>query len=115
MSDINETITDTLEQIKKASLGLAVKVREESSKQYNELVALGAKEESAEENLVQQFRTFMEESFKDIKGTGNQVKLAGLGFAARVRDDSQSVFNELVELGTKEEKKPAKQAEAAAS
>lgn len=104
MSDLSDKVKDQVEQLVKASRGLAIKLKEESNKQYQELVELGEKSQDDEDKLVIQFRKFLEESFKDIKGSSKQVRLASLGLATRVRDNSESIFNELVELGTPEEK-----------
>lgn len=110
MSEINdkikeqvEKINDSVEQVVKAGKGLAIKIKEESNKQYNELVELGEKTEDSEEKLISQFREFLETTLKDYKGSSKQVVLAGRGLATRVKDNSESFFNELVELGTTEE------------
>lgn len=110
MSEINDKIkeqvekfNDTIEQVVKAGKGLAVKIKEESNKQYSELVELGEKTEESEEKLIKQFREFLETTLKDYKGSSKKVTLASKGLATRVKDNSENFFNELVELGTTEE------------
>jgi len=118
-------ITDTIEQVIKAGKGLVAKLREEGSKQYQELVALGEKTEASSkesnETMVAQLREFVEATLSDLKGSSKQVQLASIGLASRVKDESQTIFKELVELGEdgkevekKATKKPATKRKTAA-
>lgn len=107
MSEFSDKIKDQLEKANEqfekvltAGRGLLVKVREESDKQYKELVQLG--ETKGEENLLDEYKSFVTESIK-----AEQLKLASVGLFTKVKSDGESFFNELVELGKSDSDKEA--------
>lgn len=105
MSDISDKVKEQVEkangnfsEIITAGRGLLMKIKDESNKQYKELVQLGEKTEE-EESLIKDFREMIESPFKDMKGTTSAWKFASLGLLLKMKTDSQAFYHELVELG----------------
>lgn len=107
-----ETFNSTIEQLVNASRGLYVKVREESNKQFKELVATGETKDT--DTLLQELRSDVTGPFEDVKGSLGQLKNASVGLILRARESGDKYFSELVELGqSKTETAPAAVKEAA--
>ena len=101
-----ETFNSTIEQLVNASRGLYVKVREESNKQFKELVATGETKDT--DTLLQELRSDVTGPFEDVKGSLGQLKNASVGLILRARESGDKYFSELVELGqSKAEAAPA--------
>lgn len=107
-----ETFNSTIEQLVSASRGLYVKVREESNKQFKELVATGETKDT--DTLLQELRSDVTGPFEDVKGSLGQLKNASVGLILRARESGDKYFSELVELGqSKTEAAPVATKEAA--
>ncbi|MBL4865825.1 MAG: hypothetical protein JKY67_05570 [Pseudomonadales bacterium] len=99
VKDQYETGVESFEKLITAGKGLAVRVRENSSKQFNELVKAGEKTEGASKGLVKQVRDSIEEQLTDAKAAAKKVRLASLGLLTQIKDNSEHYYNELVKLG----------------
>ena len=97
-----EQLNQTVTQFIKAGRGLVVKVAEQSSKQFDELVKTGENKQEEGTTLVKTLRETLPESL-DVKTSANQLKLAALGLVSRAKDGSEKIFNDLVELGSDKE------------
>lgn len=94
-----EQFNSGIEQLVSASRGLYVLVRDESNKQFKELVTAG--EGKTTEEVLQELRSGVSGPFEDVKGSLEQLKTASLGLIAKARESGDKYFNELVELGSK--------------
>ena len=110
MSEFSDRIKEQLEQFNSsvdqvinASRGLYIKIKEESNKQFDELVKTGEAQKSADANLLDQLRKDITSPFEDVKGSLNQLRSASLGLLVKTREAGEQYFNELVELGTPKE------------
>ncbi|MCG8314034.1 MAG: hypothetical protein MI976_12555 [Pseudomonadales bacterium] len=98
-----EQFNGTIDQLVNASKGLYIKAVEEGNKQFKDLVDAGAAQSESGENIFEQIRSDVTGPFEDIKSSLEQIKNASLGFVIKARSSSEEYFNELVELGQKEE------------
>jgi polyhydroxyalkanoate synthesis regulator phasin len=105
-----EQFNSTIDQLVTASRGLYVKVREESNKQFKELVSAG--EATDAETLLKEIRTGVTSPFEDYKGSLEQIKHASRGLIVKARESGEKVFNELVELGQSKKEAAASTTEA---
>ena len=110
MSDFSDRIKEQLEQFNSsidqvinASRGLYAKIKEGSNKQFDELVKAGEAQKSAEQSLLEQLRKDITSPFEDVKGSLHQLRSASVGLVVKSRTAGEQYFNELVELGKKEE------------
>lgn len=94
-----DQFNSSVDQVINASRGLYVKIKEESNKQFDELVKAG-KQQQAEESFIAQIKKDLSNPFEDVKGTLDQLKNASVGFAVKARKSTESYFDELVALGT---------------
>lgn len=92
-----EQVNATLEQIATASKGLYLKVKEESNKQFKELVEAGQTQDT--DAFLNQLRKDVTTPFEDVKSSIEQLKNASFGLLIKARESSDKVFTELVELG----------------
>lgn len=104
----------TIDQLVSASKGLYLKAVEEGNKQFQELVEAGQAQSESGEKLFEQIRNDVTGPFEDVKSSLEQLRNASLGLVIKARNSGESYFNELVELGQTEEKKPAATATPAA-
>jgi len=109
MSDFTDKVLDQyelgLESIDKlitAGKGLAIRIRDESSKQFNELIDAGKELEDSDKGILEQVKESLEEQLGDVKGTAHKARLASLGLLSQVKDNSEKFFNDLVTLGETE-------------
>ncbi len=115
MSELSDRVKDQLEQFNSsvdqvinASRGLYLKIKEESNKQFDELVKTG-EAQTAEESFLKQLKEDITSPFDDVKSTVDQLKNAYIGLVVKTMDSSEKIFEELVELGaSKNEKKEEK-------
>jgi DNA anti-recombination protein RmuC len=89
----------SVDQIINASRGLYVKIKEESNKQFDELVKTGEQQLQAEESFLNQLKKDISTPFEDVKSTLDQIKNASVGLVVKARESSETYFDELVELG----------------
>lgn len=101
MKDQLQQFNNSIDQIVNASRGLYIKLKEESNKQFDELVKAGEAQQTAEASLLDQLRKDLVSPFDDVQGSLNQLRNASLGLAVKTRDAGEQYFNELVELGSK--------------
>lgn len=99
-----EQFNSNIEQLVSASKGLYIKAKEEGNKQFQELVNTGAAQAESGENFLEQVRNDVTGPFEDIKSSLEQIKNASLGLVVKARTTGEEYFNELVELGQKEDK-----------
>lgn len=99
-----DQFNSSIDQIINASRGLYLKIKEESNKQFDELVKAGEAQKTAEESLLDQLKKDITTPFEDVKGSLDQLKNASLGLVVKAREAGEQYFNELVELGTTKEK-----------
>ncbi len=109
MSEITDRVKEQLEQLNSsadqilsASRGLYVKIKEESNKQFEELVKTGEAQTSEDKPLIEVIKTDFMAPFSDIKSTLAQLKSASLGLVVKARQSGETLFSELVELGSKQ-------------
>lgn len=95
-----EQFNSSVDQIINASRGLYVKIREESNKQFDELVKAGEQQLQAEESFLEQLKKDIINPFEDVKSSLDQLKNASVGLVVKARKSSESYFDELVELGS---------------
>ncbi len=98
-----EQFSSSVDQIINASRGLYIKLKEESNKQFDELVKAGEAQQASEESLLVLLRKDIASPFDDVKGSLTQLRSASLGFIFKTREAGEQYFNELVELGTPKE------------
>ena len=98
-----EQFNSSIDQIINASRGLYVKIKEESNKQFDELVKTGEAQKTAEASFLDQLRKDIASPFDDVKGSLSQLRSASLGLIVKTREAGEQYFNELVELGAKKE------------
>lgn len=99
-----ELFNSSIDQVINASRGLYIKIKEESNKQFDELVKAGEAQKAADDSLLDQLRKDITHPFEDVKGSLEQIKSASLGLAFKAREAGEQYFNELVKLGTNKEK-----------
>ena len=104
MSEISDRLKEqleqfnaTLEQVVTASRGLYLKVKEESNKQFKELVEAGQTQDT--DSFLNQLRKDVTTPFEDVKSSLEQLKSASFGLLIKARENGDKVFSELVELG----------------
>ncbi len=96
LSQVNES----LEQLTKAGRGLLLKVTQQSSQQFQQLVKTGEAHQAGGESLTTQLKTSLSESFSgDTKESLNQLRLAALGLVTKAKESGEKYFEELVQLG----------------
>jgi len=107
MSEITNRMKEQLDQFSKsidqiinASRGLYVKIREESNKQFEELVKTGESQQADDTSLLTQLRKDITTPFEDVKGSLDQLRNASVGLVVKARESGEQYFNELVELGS---------------
>lgn len=94
-----DQFNSSVEQFFNASRGLYVKIKEESNKQFDELVKAGEAQLQAEESFLEQLKKDIVTPFEDVKSTLDQLKNASVGLVVKARNSGESYFDELVELG----------------
>ena len=94
-----EQFNSSVEQFINASRGLYVKIKEESNKQFDELVKAGEAQLKAEESFLEQLKKDISSPFEDVKSTLDQLKSASVGLVVKARNSGENYFDELVELG----------------
>ncbi len=106
MSEFSERVKDQVEQINSsvdqvitASRGLYVKLKEESNKQFDELVKTGKEQADAEESFMEQLKKDVMAPFEDVKSSLDQVKTAYVGLIVKAVNSGEQFFDELVTLG----------------
>ena len=106
MSEFSERVKDQVDQINSsvdqvvtASRGLYVKLKEESNKQFDELVKVGKEQADAEESFMEQLKKDIEAPFDDVKSSLDQVKTASVGLIVKAVNSGEQLFDELVKLG----------------
>ena len=111
MSEISDRVKEQLDlfnnsidQIINASRGLYIKIKEESNKQFDELVKAGEAQKTTEESLLDQLRKDITHPFEDVKGSLTQLKSASMGLVFKAREAGEQYFSELVELGAQKDK-----------
>lgn len=107
MSEIADRVKEQLGQINtsvdqfvNASRGLYVKIKDESNKQFDELVKAGEAQKEVESNFLKQLGNDFLSPFQDPKESFTQMKNASVGFYVKAKDQSEKYFDELVELGS---------------
>lgn len=117
MSEFSDRVKDQLEQLNtsvdqviNASRGLYVKIREESNKQFEELVKAGEEQAAAEESFLEQLKQDITTPFDDMKSTVGQIRHAYMGLVVKAYNSGEQMFDELVELGTSKVEKVEKAA-----
>lgn len=98
-----DQFNSSIDQIINASRGLYLKIKEESNKQFDELVKAGEAQKTADEPLLIQLKKDITTPFEDVKGSLEQLKSASLGLVVKARGAGEQYFNELVELGSSKE------------
>ena len=102
-----EQFNTTIDQVINASRGLYLLIKEESNKQFNDLVEAGEAQKAAEaegaESLLAQLTKDVSEQFDDVKGSISSLRSASLGFIAKAKESSEQTFSDLVEKGQPEE------------
>lgn len=98
-----EQFNSSIDQVINASRGLYIKIKEESNKQFDELVKTGEAQKASEASLLEQLRKDITTPFEDVKGSLNQLRSASVGLVVKGREAGEQYFNELVELGSKKE------------
>ena len=106
MSEFSERVKDQVDQIDSsvdqvvtASRGLYVKLKEESNKQFDELVKVGKEQADAEESFMEQLKKDIKAPFDDVKSSLDQVKTASVGLIVKAVNSGEQLFDELVKLG----------------
>lgn len=106
MSEFSERVKDQVDQINSsvdqvvtASRGLYVKLKEESNKQFDELVKVGKEQADAEESFMEQLKKDIKAPFDDVKSSLDQVKTASVGLIVKAVNSGEQLFDELVKLG----------------
>ncbi|MBA56011.1 MAG: hypothetical protein CMK89_16280 [Pseudomonadales bacterium] len=94
-----DQFNSSVEQFLNASRGLYVKIKEESNKQFDELVKAGEAQLQAEESFLEQLKKDIATPFEDVKSTLDQLKNASVGLVVKARKGGENYFDELVELG----------------
>ena len=94
-----DQFNSSVEQFLNASRGLYVKIKEESNKQFDELVKAGEAQLQAEESFLEQLKKDLATPFEDVKSTLDQLKNASVGLVVKARKGGENYFDELVELG----------------
>ncbi|RLT93538.1 hypothetical protein [Ketobacter sp.] len=94
-----DQFNSSVEQFINASRGLYVKIKEESNKQFDELVKAGEAQLQAEESFLDQLKKDIVTPFEDVKSTLDQLKNASVGLVVKARSSGETYFDELVELG----------------
>lgn len=103
VKDQLDQFNSSIDQLVSASKGLYLKAVEEGNKQFKELVDAGVAQSESGEDLLAQIRNDVTGPFEDLKGSLEQIKNASLGLVVKARTSGEGYFNELVELGQKEE------------
>lgn len=103
VKDQLDQFNSSIEQLVSASKGLYLKAVEEGNKQFKDLVDTGVAQSESGEDLLAQIRSDVTGPFEDVKGSLEQIKNASLGLVVKARTSGEEYFNELVELGQKEE------------
>ena len=98
-----EQFSSSVDQVINASRGLYFKIKEESNKQFDELVKTGEAQKTAEASVLEQLRKDITTPFEDVKGSLTQLRSASVGLLVKSRDAGEQYFNELVKLGTVKE------------
>ncbi|HAG93487.1 MAG: hypothetical protein CMK83_02625 [Pseudomonadales bacterium] len=94
-----EQFNASVDQVINAYRGLYVKIKEESNKQFDELVKTGEAQLKAEESFLEQLKKDVTAPFDDVKSSLDQLKNASVGLVIKARNSGESYFEELVELG----------------
>ncbi|MEE2731551.1 MAG: hypothetical protein VYA55_12085 [Pseudomonadota bacterium] len=110
-----DQFNSSVEQFINASRGLYVKIKEESNKQFDELVKAGEAQLQAEESFLDQLKKDIVTPFEDVKSTLDQLKNASVGLVVKARNNGETYFDELVELGNSKVGEVAGAAKQAAS
>jgi len=100
VKDQVEQFNSSVDQIVNAYRGLYTKIKEESNKQFEELVKTGEQQLSAEESFLAQLKKDITTPFDDVKGSLDQIKNAYVGLVVKARNSGEQYFDELVELGS---------------
>ncbi len=99
------TLNSSVDQLVSASRGLYFKIKEESNKQFEELVKTGEAQKSAETTFLKQVKEDFVAPFQDPKSSLDQMKSASVGFYVKTKGQTEKFFDELVELGASKLKK----------
>lgn len=100
LNDQYRQINRSLEKVNKAGKGLFIRIKDTSTKQFNELVKTGEKTDS---DLLDQVKETVRQPFTDIRGSVNKAKFASLGLLVKVRENGNRYFDQLVTEGEKGE------------
>lgn len=110
-----EQFNSTLDQVVSASRGLYLLIKEESNKQFSELVEAGEAQKAAEaegaDSIIAQLTKDVSGQFDDVKGSISSLRNASIGLIAKAIESSEQTFNELVEKGQTEAEVEAPAAE----
>lgn len=107
-NDQYQQFNKNLDKVAKAGRGLFALIKDSGTKQFNELVEAGEKND---EDLFEQVKTTVRQPFTDIRGSVNKAKYASVGLFARVKESGNKYFDELVSEGEKMEKPKAQKTE----
>lgn len=99
VKDQVEQINTSVDQVVTASRGLYVKIKEESNKQFDELVKTGKEQAEAEETFMEQLKKDITAPFDDVKSSLEQVKSAYVGLMVKAINRGEQFFDELVKVG----------------
>ena len=103
---VKEQFNSSIEQVVSASRGLYIKIKEEGTKQFNDLVSAGEAQKAAEaegaNSVIAQLTSDVKVQLGDVKGSLKQIKTASLGLIVKTKESSDKVFGELVDRGQKE-------------
>lgn len=103
VKDQLDQFNSSIEQLVNASKGLYLKAVEEGNKQFQDLVDTGVAQSESGEDLLEQIRSDVTGPFEDVKSSIEQIKNASVGLVVKARSSGEEYFNELVELGQKDE------------
>lgn len=101
LNDQYNQFNNSLEKVAKAGKGLFALIKDAGVKQFNELVQAG---EKTDEDLFVQVKDTVIQPFTDIRGSMNKARYASLGLVAKVKENGNRYFGELVNEGEKIEK-----------
>jgi len=117
VKDQLEQFNSTLDQVINASRGLYILIKEESNKQFGELVVAGEAQKAAEadgaSSLLTQLSKDVTGQFDDVKGSLTSIRNASLGLLVKAKESSEQTFSELAEKGQPEKAAEEEATEAA--
>lgn len=121
MSELKDRINEQVQQIKTnldklatAGVGLIVKVRDEADKQFTSLVEAGEGKQlfgkGETSSVAEELTNDIKAQFTDVQTSAEKLRVASLGFIVKLKDSTEKYFDELVEIGKKENAKETAEA-----